>query len=179
MKRDTPAQISLAALPPAAARELQGLTPRQAAYVQAKLQGLTDEAFCDLMGYASSGSVFAIRTDPRVTDAFRRASAAWLTWDGVSAAISALQQIVKDEKQSGAVRVQAAKTILERAGVEAPARADALAKSVDEMSPDELRSFIAAGEASLANRATPVDATATFSDPVAEQPASEAADFLD
>lgn len=100
-------------------------------------------------------------TRPDVLLAIRRHSVGTLVGEGVPLAIKTLFQILKDEGAPARVRVDAAKTVLDRAGISA-ARPSAPEvkneKALADMSPDELRALISRLENEVAERADPVSA---------------------
>src|SRR5215831_18299686 len=70
-----------------------------------------------------------------------------------------LRQYVKDTEMNPKIRLDAAKTLLDRSGHIAPKARDESAereKSLHEMSTDELRAMVDRLETEVANRATPV-----------------------
>lgn len=95
--------------------------------------------------------------------------------EGAPAALDYLIRLVKDEKASERVRADAAKTLLDRAGMAAKA---AEGKELDDraladMSKEELRAMMERAQRELAERATPViDATVSAPDD------SQASDIL-
>lgn len=96
---------------------------------------------------------------PDVLLAIRRHSVGTLVGEGVPLAIKTLFQILKDEAAPARVRVDAAKTVLDRAGIAAarPAAPEAKnEKALSDMSPDELRALISRLENEVAERAEPV-----------------------
>jgi hypothetical protein len=99
---------------------------------------------------------------PDVLLAIKRDSIGQLVGEGVPLAISTLFTILKDEAAPARVRVDAAKTVLDRAGIAAarPAAPEkASEKALSEMSPNELRALISRLENEVAERAAPVLAT--------------------
>lgn len=98
---------------------------------------------------------------PDVLLAIKRHSLGRLVGEGVPLAIDVLFSILKNEDAPARVRVDAAKTVLDRAGV-AAARPAAPEKTNDkalaDMSPNELRALISRLENEVAERAEPVSA---------------------
>lgn len=110
---------------------------------------------------------------PDVLLAIKRHSMGRLVGEGVPLAIDVLFLILKDEGAPARVRVDAAKTVLDRAGMAAarPAAPEAKTeKALSDMSPDELRALISRLENEVAERAEPV---------LAPDPGGDAADVAD
>lgn len=105
---------------------------------------------------------------PEQTDAIRNFLA-----DSVPEALTTLRTVMNDGTANSRSRVDAAKALLDRAGVVAlpPPKESGPALSPAEMTADELRALLDAAAAELAGRATPVNAERIT-------PPS-AADFLD
>lgn len=89
---------------------------------------------------------------PHVQDAIRRAQAHALKGRLASKALAVLEKILDDDTAPAGVRVDAAKTVLDRAGFAAarkPESDGASAKSLHEMSMADLDEFIRRGQARL------------------------------
>lgn len=113
---------------------------------------------------------------PHIQDAIRRAQAHALKGRMATKALGVLEKILDDENAPAGVRVDAAKTVLDRAGFAAARAPDASAadeKPLHEMSLAELNDFIRNGHLRLA--AMGCKATAVIEGEVAE-PAINAAD---
>lgn len=96
---------------------------------------------------------------PDVLLAVKRDSIGQLVGEGVPLAISTLFMILRDDAAPARVRVDAAKTVLDRAGIAAarPAAPEkANEKALSDMSPNELRALISRLENEVAERAAPV-----------------------
>jgi hypothetical protein len=97
---------------------------------------------------------------PDVLLAIKRDSIGQLVGEGVPLAIATLFEILKNNDAPARVRVDAAKTVLDRAGLVAARPAvpeKAGEKALAEMSPSELRALISRLENEVAERAAPVN----------------------
>ncbi len=89
-------------------------------------------------------------------------------------ALKLIEDLVGDKTIAPRVRLDAAKTLLDRAGYTPPNQAaDKAPLSPAEMTAEQLREFIADGERALADRAQVINGEATES-----QPTTQLTDFL-
>lgn len=98
---------------------------------------------CRKAGFPATAS-WTLFNRPKLRAAVPLIIDAFLVEDASPAALRALYRIVTDEKQAGGIRVQAANSILDRAGFTAKRheKADAPQRDASTMTPDELQSEI-------------------------------------
>lgn len=132
-----------------------GLTEKQRALVAALAKNGDMEAAAAKSGYNVTAAYTAARLPhvqaalhAEVQTALRRAA---------PIALKVLLGIISDDKVSPRVRVDAAKTVLDRAGHQAPKDGAAdLDKPLSDMSPDELRAYVDRAQRELSDRAKPI-----------------------
>jgi len=113
-------------------------------------------------GYAP-GTGSSLERNPKVLAAIHSEVARRLRAEGAPVGLAVLLSVAKNEAAPAGVRVDAAKTLLSRAGHIEP-RAEAAkpdTKDLSDMSQEELRKVIDQCESHLADQATPVNAPAT------------------
>lgn len=139
------------------------LTDKQARFVDVLLATGDEATAMAEAGYVGGefASVAArVTRSPELLAAIQMAVGRRLI-EGAPIALKVLQDMVKDTGTPGKLRLDAAKTLLDRAGHVAPRakQADSGAgKALNEMSIDELREQHDRLEAEIANRAKPVNA---------------------
>jgi hypothetical protein len=96
--------------------------------------------------------------NPKIQRAIAEGIATRLLTEGAPIAYALLAEVVRDKAVSARVRVDAAKTILDRGGFVPPKAAEpgGMEKAVTEMSRDELRAFITIAEHKLSSEAVDV-----------------------
>jgi hypothetical protein len=135
------------------------LTGKQLRFCEAVARGKDYEAASLAAGYASSNEGWRLVRHPAVALQLEIEVRRYLQAEIAPAAIKFLHDVVKNEggKFGERVRVDAAKTLLDRAGYQAPKQHEVgKEKAVEEMSTAELHAFIDRTEAELASRATDV-----------------------
>lgn len=159
---------------------LKGLTDQQAKFVRHLLDGLPMGEAAIKAGYSDSSPAYRLVRTPAVIAAIHAHLGAKLRTEAAPAAFNLLLRVIQDEKAPLKLRVDASKTILDRAGHIAPKAAEpdrAGDKPMSEMSAEELRAFVSRAQSELANRARPVidmDAPA----PAGAQPGEQVIDLL-
>lgn len=152
------------------------LDDRQKTFVAAILNGRDPKAAARESGYSES-SGYRLTTTPKIQAALRSELMRRMATEGLPLAYSVLVSILRDESAPARVRVDAAKTVLDRGGMPAQ-RASAIKetseKSLSEMTTDELRAMVDKLEGALSDRAKPVD-----SDRSARPDPDQAPDFLE
>jgi phage terminase small subunit len=138
------------------------LTDKQTAFVTALIETGDAATAAELAGFRDRPSKEAWRLlrIPHVLAALNTAVAAALAEDAPLAR-NLLRQYVKDDSMNPKIRLDAAKTLLDRAGHIAPKAKDQSAgheKPLNEMSTEELRALADRFEAELAGRAKLVSA---------------------
>lgn len=97
-------------------------------------------------GYTEDAAVVMCRrmlNYPAVQIAIRQAQMKYIGGELVNKALAVLYQVMNDEEASTGARVDAAKTILDRAGIgKSPIHSDNSQKQINEMSYDELMDII-------------------------------------
>ncbi len=145
---------------------LYNLTAQQARFVRRVVAGCTPAQAAESAMYScSETSSFASIGDyltsvPQIILAIRAELARAMRTEGASTSYAFLLDTVRDTAAPRGARVDAAKTILDRAGYIAP-KAEAAApgeKMLGEMTQAELLQVINECEGELAGRATPVNA---------------------
>lgn len=152
---------------------MDGLTEQQQRFVaEFVANGGNGKQACVSAGYAAKSAhqeAYRLLRKPHVLDAVRKEQARVLGTMSAKA-LHVLDQLLGDTEISPAVRLDAAKTVLDRAGyVSARTPAHAIAgdeKPLNEMSTDELRAYLGAIQAAQAQQAvaagsTPEGATST------------------
>jgi hypothetical protein len=136
------------------------LTEKQAAFVRATLGGADHIQSAALAGYSSPATDgWRLVRLPHIALAIETELRRRLQVEIAPACIAFLFDVVRNESKSFGerVRVDAAKTLLDRAGYQAPKQHEiGKEKAVEEMSTAELHAFIDRTEAELASRATDV-----------------------
>ena len=135
------------------------LDSRQALFVEHVARGVPHKDAARLAGYDSPPH--SALQSKAVRHAISLTISEILQTEGAPVALDLLIKTVRNDKENSRVRVDAAKTILDRAGhVARPKEADSGAqKDLHEMSTDELRALVDKLEGELADRAEPVSAT--------------------
>lgn len=149
---------------------------RRADVIQRLLKGDTILAIADDYGL-SDVTLYHNTNGPEFAAALAKATSRAIL-DGAPAAVRLLRRYVEDETIAPRVRLEAARTLLDRAGFAArvaePGQSPGDAKALQDMSRDELLATLDKAESELANRAVAVD-SAPDSAPVD----AKAADLLD
>ena len=156
--------------------DLSAFTEMQRAFILARANGLPPAAAAADAGYAHPEiNARLLLLNSAVTAALHEVTGRLLLHGAIDAA-AYLTQLVTDATINPRIRVDAAKTLLDRAGYLPPRQADAAAggKSQNEMSSEELRAFVAQAEQTLAERAEPVGSVT-----VAPLPPSQPVDFME
>jgi phage terminase small subunit len=133
---------------------MDGLTEQQQRFVAEFVSnGGNGKQACVSAGYAAKSAhqeAYRLLRKPHVLDAVRKEQARVLGTMSAKA-LHVLDQLLGDTEISPAVRLDAAKTVLDRAGyVSARTPAHAIGSNdqpLNEMTPDELRAFLVAIEA--------------------------------
>ena len=152
------------------------LDDRQRAFVAAILDGKDPRSAARDVGYSES-SGYRLTTTPKIQAALRAELVRRMATEGLPLAYSVLVQILRDENAPARVRVDAAKTVLDRGGMPAQraiAAKETGEKSLSEMTTDELRNMVDKLESALSERAKPID-----SDRSARPADDQAPDFLE
>jgi hypothetical protein len=137
------------------------LTEKQRSFVRNVGAGHEPERAALMAGYQNHESAYANMRLPAIQAAIDIELRRLLVTEAAPLALAFLIKVVKDDSTrfSDRVRVDAAKTLLSRAGYNEPKQVDqARDKAVEEMSTAELHAFIDRTEAELASRATDVSA---------------------
>jgi phage terminase small subunit len=134
------------------------LTPMQQRFVEVMVQSGDQVRAAEVAGYAFSSAGADLARNPKIQRAIAEGIASRLLTEGAPIAYALLAEVVRDKAVSARVRVDAAKTILDRGGFVPPKAAEpgGMEKTVTEMSRDELRAFITIAENHLANAAVDV-----------------------
>jgi hypothetical protein len=136
------------------------LTDKQAAFVKAALGGCDHIQSARLAGYSAPAvDGWRLMRLPHIAAAIEIELRRKLQLEIAPACIAFLFDVVKNAGNTFGerVRVDAAKTLLDRAGYQAPKQHEVgKEKAVEEMSTAELHAFIDRTEAELASRATDV-----------------------
>jgi hypothetical protein len=109
-----------------------------------------------LAGYKDTGSGYRAAARPGVKAAIVQEVARLLAVEGAPLALSVLVETCRDQAAPARVRVDAAKTILDRAGIAARQAPEPGAKPLSDMGTGELRALVERLEGELAGRARPV-----------------------
>ena len=156
--------------------DLTHLSDRQRVFVLLKSQGFSDADAFKGAGYQNSAvpaNTVAVATHPKVLAAIE-ATVGGQIRAGAAAAIAYINKVVNDETLAPKLRVEAAKTILDRAGYLPPTRDErGQGDTLSEMTPDQLRAFINDAERKLSDKATIING-----DAVATQSTLDGAEFL-
>jgi phage terminase small subunit len=136
------------------------LSEQQQHFVALTVSGVSHEQAATLAGYAEN-SGYAVSRSPAVRAAIHEAVAHQLVTRSAPLALKVLNDIAADETAPKGVRVDAARTLLDRAGYVAPRASEAVKgeKPLSERTPEELRAFIAQLESTLADKAKVVHGT--------------------
>lgn len=128
-------------------------------FVYALVEGLTQEAAGEKIGVTAQAAGVLIRR-PEIVSAMHFEINRRLRTEGASIGYKVLSTIAKDDTAPKGVRVDAAKTLLDRAGHVAPRGEPAkpVEKQMTDMTQNDLRDLVDKLESELANRATPVSA---------------------
>lgn len=159
---------------PPAKSGLDSTTERELVYWVAK--GLGPEAAAERAGIPSSARLYKYRRTAAYADDLRIALRDHLATELAPKAIKILNEIMCDTKMHGRVRVDAAKTLLDRAGFGAATAADAPLADDDNMalwSRERLMAFLSKEEAKLA-RQEATDADFQLVAPTADREALDA-----
>lgn len=133
-----------------------GLTTKQAEFVRLYAGGMTQTKAAEQAGYTNPNTDgYRLLQTRSVIDAINREAAHQLETEGVRKATAFMIRAVDDPKLTGAVRIQAAKWVLENAGHGLAAQRAALGlpdtdKPLADMSITELDAFLAAGRGAIA-----------------------------
>lgn len=128
---------------------------------RALIDGATIPEAAEQCGYPVTYA-YAVLESPLLVNAVCKGLARRMVIEGAPAAVALLLRVMKDEEAGWRVRIEAAKTLLDRAGFVAPKAADPEKpgdKGLADMSRDELKGFIAKANNELANRAELIEAT--------------------
>lgn len=130
----------------------KGLTEQQRAFVQAYLQGDGAERAAKVAGYSQSGPNpgYQVLHSPLIVAAIQTAVRHDLLTDGTRIANAALKEIAGDKQAPKGARVDAAKALLDRAGIIAKKAEDKSRpgdKPLQDMSIGELEDVIRQREA--------------------------------
>ena len=139
--------------------------------------GFSAESYRPLVYWLARGSTVqqaalkaGIPQSARLSDALKTEQHAAMLRDAIDDALSTelaplaiktLERMLRDESAPAKVRLDAAKTVLDRSGHAVGDKAGGAAdgrRDIAEMTQEELRAFIARGESLLAELATPVEA---------------------
>jgi uncharacterized protein (UPF0147 family) len=136
------------------------LTEQQEALVRAISSGLTMREASEASGYSVTNTYNAL-SSPIVRAAIQTSLSNMLQTRAAPMALHVLIEITEDKTAPKGVRVDAARTLLDRAGYVAPRAREATKdeKPLSERTPEELRAFIAQLESTLADKAKPVHGT--------------------
>lgn len=138
------------------------LTPQQQRFVRAVIDGASPGDAARAAGYAPPYNVVgrALAASPAVASAIVSGSKQLLSTVYGPAALKFLSEVVGDRegKFTARVRLEAAKTIADRAGYVAPrTRSDAHNRDASEMTTEELRALVDEISAELGDRAAVVE----------------------
>lgn len=141
-----------------------GLTDKQEAFVLAVVEGLHPGDAARRAGYSPATADVQARqilAKPHVHAAILRQARQRFA-QLVPMALGVLETVMTSDKAPMGARVDAAKAILDRGGFPAMRVPDGAGgeRSLNELSADELRAFVARGEAELASRARLVNGPA-------------------
>lgn len=142
------------------------LTEKQTAFVQHVSDGVDPAAAAVLAGYGEAGAASEGSRQLRLTHVLAaiHSEARRKLVGGSPVALALLMRLMKDDKESSKIRLDAARTWLDRAGHIAPrAIADKSAHeaALHEMGLDDLRALAERLEAEIAGRAKDVSTAAT------------------
>jgi hypothetical protein len=125
-----------------------------------------------LAGYKDPGSAYRAAARPGVKAAIIAEVARLLAVEGAPLALSVLFAACRDAETPARVKVDAAKTLLDRAGLSSRQSPEPGAKPLSDMGTGELRALVERLEGEIAERARPV----IVPDP--ETPEGQGSDFL-
>jgi len=138
---------------------LRVLDEKQRKFVSTFVSTGNAEAATSASGYEITSQYYLLRR-PDIIAAIRFEVQRRLATEGASVGYGAILEVARDEKAPGAARVAAGKALLTAAGLLEAPQAGKEAKSINDMTRDELRDFIEAKraevdkmEAALADRA--------------------------
>lgn len=163
------------------------LTDMQRAFVRAYVRnGGNAKAAADEAGYSQSHArAWELTTNPRVMDAIRVEQSRVITGELATLAVGVVRDILNDKELSPKVRLDAAKTVLDRAGhiapkAEAP-QDPASVRDLNQMDRDQLEAFIERAQRAIADQAKPViDGQASHDESANGAPSdSQAIDIVD
>jgi len=126
------------------------LTEKQIRILQFYIGGMSKSAACEAAGFPPTLSWSAFN-HPKMAAAVGAVVDQFLTVEAAPAALRLLYKVVDDDKMAAGVRVQAANSLLDRAGFTAKRheKQDDNTRDVSTMSADELRAQIAKLEAEM------------------------------
>lgn len=137
----------------------RGLTEQQARFVQNTVNGLSQTDAARQAGYAEPGVAgYQLKRNPRIIAAIHAEQALVIGGDLANAALGVLRDILTGDHPAK-LKLDAAKTVLDRAGHIAPKAGDAPTgedKPLAEMSVDELEAFIRRGRQAVEQAAAPI-----------------------
>jgi phage terminase small subunit len=146
----------------------RGLTPLQERFVEQILEGHNTLQAATLAGVGSPQvHAYRVASLPHVQAEIARQLGRRLANEAAPVAYSVLVKILRDENAASRVRVDAAKTLLDRAGFVPPRAPDppgTTGKQLNEMSREELRAVLTVAEDRLAREATEVTPARRFED---------------
>lgn len=133
--------------------EARGLSEKQEAFVRQMVLGDNPTNAARVAGYADPNSAgYDLVRLPKLQREIRSRSEALLMVQGSVVGVSTLISIAQNDKAPSAARVQAANSLLDRAGIgkkESKSQSALANKPIGEMDMDELHAFISAGSEAL------------------------------
>lgn len=170
---------------PAALPLAYGLTEKQAAFVAALVRGSDFAQAEHKAGYMFEARHTLLRL-PHVRAAIEQEIRTVLLTEDAPLARQVLHKLVADENTAPRIRVDAAKILLDRAGITPPATAEAAAgdRSIADMTSSQLVAFVAQRQVELERSVLELDARAERASLVNGAPkpsidATDGPDFLD
>lgn len=152
---------------------LAGLTDKQAAYVRARVAGLSQDAAASAAGYLG-GAGGGIEALPHIRAAIEEGVRTWLQTEAGPNALRLLNRMVMEEgKWAESTRREAAKFLSDRAGYVIATKNESQQDRRDpqQMTTAELLASVQTLERELADRAKPVNAAPSPTDGAPDSPA--------